>query len=37
MNDLLLEEGVALVLEFRTKEEREHLLQRFMRISPKPR
>ena len=37
MSHLLLEEHVALVLVPRTKEEREHLLQRFIRISPKPR
>ncbi len=37
MSDLLLEEGVSLVLESRTTEEREHPLQRFMRISPKHR
>ena len=37
MSDLLLEEHVALVLGSRTKEEREHLLQRFIRINPKPR
>ena len=37
MSDPLLEEGVALVLESRDKEEREHLLQRIMHNSPKHR
>ena len=35
MSDLLLEEHVALVLVPGTKEGREHLLQRVMRIRPK--
>ena len=37
MSDLLLEEHVALVPVPGTKKEREHLLQRFIRINPKPR
>ena len=37
MSHLSLEEYVFLVLETRTKEERERLFQRVIRISPKPR